>query len=555
MSTMKAAGEMPTAELLALAEAALADLERFAGAARTAVANEVLRGDRVDARALETHQFAAHGYAWLATYVEALTQMLRWARGLQGTGGLRELETLLLQAAFGEYLAQVRGGLPLSQGELTRPADLGVSAEALQHSAAVQALVTRGNTAAVRGRIAELLAPGDFGADGLADPTLELVRDQFHRFASERVAPHAQSWHRENRLIPVEVIQALAELGVFGLTVPERWGGLGMGRLAMCLVAQELSRASLAVGSLGTRSEIAAELVRLGGTAAQQRRWLPGIASGAVLPTAVFTEPDVGSDLAHLRTRAVRDGPRYRITGTKTWSTHAARADLMTLLARTGRPEEGHRGLSMFLVEKPRGDERRPFPTAHLTGSEIPVLGYRGMKEYTLFFDDFPVPAESLLGEVEGEGFRHLMRTFESARIQTAARAAGVAQSALDLSLDYARARKQFGKPIVAFPRIAGKIAWMAVETMIAKQLTFFAAREKDGGQRSDIQAGMAKLLAARVAWTNADNAVQVHGGSGYAEEYPISRILVDARILNIFEGTAEIQAQVIARGLLERPR
>ncbi len=320
----------------------------------------------------------------------------------------------------------------------------------------------------------------------------------------------------------------------------------------MCVVSEELSRAYIReVGSLGTRSEIAGELIRLGGTAQQQREWLPGIASGKVIPTAVFTEPNTGSDLASLQTRAVRDGDHYRIFGAKTWITHGARSDLMTLLARTGASDSGYRGLSMFLAPKPRGSDADPFPAEGISGTEIPVLGYRGMKEYEIAFDGFAVPAAGLLGGIEGEGFKQLMATFESARVQTASRAVGVAQNALELGLGYALERNQFGRKLISFPRVSHKLAMMATETMVARQLTYFAAREKDGGRRCDIEAGMAKLLAARVAWSNADNALQIHGGNGYALEYPVSRVLCDARILNIFEGAAEIQAQIIARGLL----
>jgi (2S)-methylsuccinyl-CoA dehydrogenase len=344
----------------------------------------------------------------------------------------------------------------------------------------------------------------------------------------------------------------MAELGVFGLTIPEEWGGSGMGKLAMCVVTEELSRGYIGVGSLGTRSEIAGELIRAGGTEAQKTKYLARIAQGEILPTAVFTEPNTGSDLANLRARAIRDGDVYRVQGNKTWITHAARADIMTLLVRTNPDRPGYQGLSMLLAEKPRGSEDEPFPAQGMTGGEIKVLGYRGMKEYELGFDGFEVPAENLLGGQEGNGFKQLMATFESARIQTAARAVGVAQCAMELGLRYAKDRLQFGKPIYEFPRVAGKIAWMAVETMIARQLTYFSAREKDSDRRCDIEAGMAKLLAARVAWSNADNALQIHGGNGYAQEYPISRVLCDARILNIFEGAAEIQAQVVCRGLIE---
>ncbi len=533
---------------------ALSAAETLLEAARISVAGLVVRDGRIDAPALEREQFAVHGFAWAATYVEALRQMLGWATRCRADGSFGELESLMLQAAFGEYCAQLSGGIALSQVEVARPADMGVpDAAADAFRTATSAIASAGNTAAVRQRIARLIADGNFGEAALGDEMLEMVRDQFRRFAEEQVAPRCHEWHKKDLLIPLEIIEQLAALGVFGLTVPEAYGGLGMGKAAMCVVTEELARGYIGVGSLGTRSEIAAELIRLGGTEAQKEKWLPKIASGELLPTAVFTEPGTGSDLGALKTRAVRDGDVYRITGNKTWITHAARSDIMTLLARTNPDVTDHRGLSMFIAEKPRGTEADPFPADGMSGTEIRVLGYRGMKEYELGFDGFAVKAENLLGEEEGQGFRQLMATFESARVQTAARAVGVAQNAMELGLAYARDRIQFGKPIADFPRVAGKLAWMAVETMISRQITLFAAREKDSDRRCDIEAGMAKLLAARTAWANADNALQIHGGNGYAEEYEISRVLCDARILNIFEGAAEIQAQVIARGLLSR--
>ncbi len=541
--------------LLQACGAALQAARQFRALANTAVAGRVSADGRVDAGLLETEQFAAHGFAWLATYVTALEQMLAWAERLEEAGALGELEALLLQTAYGEYLQQMIGGIALSQVEILRPVDMGLGDEALEglRLPSVGDLIAASGSAA-RQRIALLLAEGGgatgFGDPALGDETLDMVRDQFRRIAEDhREAAHG--WHQRDELIPLEVIEQLSELGVFGLTVPEGYDGLGMGKTAMCVVTEELSRGYIGLGSLGTRSEIAAELIRLGGSAEQKARLLPKIASGEILPTAVFTEPGTGSDLGALKTRAVRDGEVYRITGNKTWITHAARSDIMTLLARTDPDKPGYQGLSMFIAEKPRGTEAEPFPAAGMSGGEIKVLGYRGMKEYEIAFDGFEVPAENLLGGVEGEGFKQLMATFESARVQTAARAVGVAQCALELGLDYAVERVQFGKPIVAFPRVAGKLAWMAVETMMARQLTLFAARQKDSDKRCDIEAGMAKLLAARVAWANADNALQIHGGNGYAEEYVISRVLCDARILNIFEGAAEIQAQVIARGLL----
>ena len=537
-------------DLLALSAEAESAADRYETVAREAVRRLIAPEGKVDPKLLEREQFAAHGFAWIATYVAAIRQMRRWAEA--NAGG--ELEQLILQVALGEYLAQLKGGIAISQVEIVRPADLGADASALE-APAVAKLVAA-NTSAARLRIAELITDGldsgNFGALGLGDEAMEEVRRQFRRFVDSEVGPHAHGWHLRDELIPLPVVQQMADLGVFGLTVPEEWGGLGMGKLAMCVVTEELSRGYIGVGSLGTRSEIAAELIRAGGTEDQKKRYLSRIASGEILPTAVFTEPNTGSDLASLRTRAVLEGDTYKINGNKTWITHAARADIMTLLARSDASKPGYQGLSMFLAEKPRGDESNPFPAKGMSGGEIRVLGYRGMKEYEIGFDGFEVPAANLLGGKEGQGFKQLMATFESARIQTAARAVGVAQNALELGLRYAKDRIQFAKPLYAFPRVAGKIAWMAVETMIARQLTYFAAREKDQDRRCDIEAGMAKLLAARVAWSNADNALQIHGGNGYAMEYPISRVLCDARILNIFEGAAEIQAQVVCRGLLE---
>ncbi len=444
----------------------------------------------------------------------------------------------------------------MSQGEVVRPSDLGLSPVqvAARINPSLENLVADGTSAEQRARLIELIRASHgatIGTCGL-DETLESIREEMRKFADSEVIGSAQSWHRTNSYIPLEIIAQMSELGVFGLTIPEEFGGMGLGKESMCVVSEELARGYIGVGSLGTRSEIAAELILGSGTAAQKEKWLPKLASGEVLPTAVFTEPNTGSDLASIKTRAVREGDVYKVYGNKTWITHPVRADLMTLLVRTNPKESGHRGLSMLLAEKPRGDDKNPFPVEGMSGTEIEVLGYRGMKEYEIAFDGFEVKAENLLGGVEGLGFKQLMQTFESARIQTAARAIGVAQAAMEQALGYAQNRVQFGGPIIGFPRVADKIVMMAVEIMIARQLTYYAAREKDSGRRCDLEAGMAKLLAARVAWAAADNAVQVHGGNGFALEFPASRILCDARILNIFEGAAEIQAQVIARRLLD---
>ncbi|WP_281019546.1 MULTISPECIES: acyl-CoA dehydrogenase family protein [unclassified Minwuia] len=556
---LSATDESPVlSDLLRLCRGALDAADRYKQVAINSVAGLVRNEEgRIDAKLLEVNQYASHGLAWVATYVESLRELLNWAERLDQEGKLNELERLILQAGYGEYLAQLGNGIPMNQGEVVRPQDLNIDMTQVQRlgTPEVRRLIFNGNTAAVRARIAALLdnalETGNFGDPGL-DETYGMVRDQFRKFADDKVAPHAHKWHLDNELIPIEVVKEMGELGVFGLTVPEEYGGHAMGKMAMCVVSEELSRGYIGVGSLGTRSEIAAELLLTGGTEEQKQRWLPGICSGEILPTAVFTEPNIGSDLASLRTRAVKDGDTYRITGNKTWITHAARADVMTVLARTNPDEPGYRGLSMFFAPKPRGEDGNLFPAEGMSGGEIEVLGYRGMREYELGFDGFEVGAENLLGGEEGNGFKQLMATFESARIQTAARAIGVAQNALETGMRYAKDRVQFNRPIYEFPRVHGKVAWAAVETMIARQLTYFSARTKDEGRRCDLEAGMAKLLGARVAWANADNALQSHGGNGFALEYDISRILCDARILNIFEGAGEIQAQVIARRLLE---
>ncbi|MBC7132412.1 MAG: acyl-CoA/acyl-ACP dehydrogenase [Roseovarius sp.] len=544
-------------DLLGLTGAALAPAEALLAEATEAVRAVVTVEGRIDSAAMDAAQSATHGLAWLATCVESLRQMQGWATRLTEAGQFGEVERLIHQIAFGEYLAQIAGGIAMNQGEIVRLADLGLDegARARLLTPEVAALIAGGNTQDARLALVALMqeraAEITVGRTGL-DDELEMIRDQFRRFAVEKVAPHAHEWHLKDELIPMEIIEELAEMGVFGLTIPEEYGGLGLSKAAMVVVSEELSRGYIGVGSLGTRSEIAAELILCGGTDAQKAQWLPRLASGEILPTAVFTEPNTGSDLGSLRTRAVRDeNGDWRVTGNKTWITHAARTHVMTLLARTVPDTTDHRGLSMFLAEKTPGTDADPFPTPGMTGGEIEVLGYRGMKEYELAFDDFRVKGENLLGGEEGKGFKQLMETFESARIQTAARAIGVAQSALDLGMRYAQDRRQFGRALIEFPRVSGKLAMMAVEIMVARQLTYFSAWEKDHGRRCDLEAGMAKLLGARVAWAAADNALQIHGGNGFALEYPISRILCDARILNIFEGAAEIQAQVIARRLL----
>ncbi|MEL7040252.1 MAG: acyl-CoA dehydrogenase family protein [Pseudomonadota bacterium] len=527
--------------------------DRYKSALHAKISAKLAPDGQVDRSAFASQQHLAHGYAWIVTYIETLRETANWATRLEASQQFGEVDALLVQILFSRYLADLVGGVPMNQGEVIRPHELDALTEVgvLFDTPAVRTLIEAGLTpdtmAAAAAHLPNALSRATVETTG-EDETLAMIREQFRRYSDDKIAPHAHTWHLNNEYIPMTVVGEMAELGVFGLTIPERYDGLGMGKTAMCVVSEELSRGYIGAGSLGTRSEIAAELILIGGTQAQKETYLPGIARGEILPTAVFTEPNTGSDLGALRTRAVKSGPVYKITGNKTWITHPVRADLMTLLARTDPETTDFSGLSMFLAEKPRGSDADPFPISGLTGGEIEVLGYRGMKEYELGFDGFEVPTSQLLGETEGMGFKHLMATFESARIQTAARAIGVAQNAFELGLRYALDRSQFGQAIFSFPRVANKLVMMAAELVGIRQLTYYSARQKDQGKRCDLEAGMAKLLAARAAWAAADNAVQIHGGNGFALEYPISRVLQDARILNIFEGAGEVQAMVIAR-------
>jgi len=536
---------MGEAQLLTQLETAAEAAADYAERAQAAVRARVTVEGRIDRVALDREQHLVHGFAWVATYAETLREVRDWARALSEQGKFGETERLLALLLTAEYSAQLAGGLPMTQVEIIRPGDFGVEPPR------VAVTIAQAEKSRLAALLHEAQGRATFENPNL-DPDLELIRDQFRAFADDKIVPYAHGWHCNDELIPIEIVEEMGALGVFGLTIPEEFGGSGLGKTAMCVVSEELSRAWIGTGSLGTRSEIAAELILIGGTVEQKAEWLPRIASAEILPTAVFTEPNTGSDLGSLRTRAVREGDNYFVTGSKTWITHAARADVMTLLVRTDPNTSGFNGLSMLLAPKQRGEGANPFPAPGMSGGEIEVIGYRGMKEYEIGFDRFRVPAKNLLGGVEGQGFKQLMATFESARIQTAARAIGVAQSALELGLKYAIDRKQFGQEIFHFPRVSNKLVMIAAELMAVRQLTYFSARRKDSGKRCDLEAGMAKLLAARVAWAAADNALQIHGGNGFAVEYPISRVLADARILNIFEGAGEIQAMVIARRLLD---
>jgi len=534
-------------------------LECLDGAARVVerlveAATGQLRAERSAGARLPQHR--THALAWISTYSAAIRSLVNYGRKLEREGRLTDVEKLIVSIGVGEYVEQIFAGIAIGQNETARLRHVLDESliDAFRNDADVRKAIASGNSAQNRASLVGLWLQAN-DEPSLGDPDtdelLESMRAEIKRFVATEIAPEAHKWHLANDYIPASVLTQLGELGIFGLTIPAEYGGSGLSKSAMCVVTEELSRGFLGVGSLGTRSEIAAELIRAGGTEEQKRKWLPLIASGTCVPTAVFTEPDFGSDLASLRTRASRVGDCYEITGNKTWITHASRANLMVILARTDPAEKGYRGLSILLAEKTPGTPDALFPDAGLEGTEIEVLGYRGMKEFELSFQSFKVPAENLLGEVEGEGFKQLMQTFEVARIQTAARSVGVATAAFMQAWRYANDRKQFGRPLVEFERVSDKLVMMAVEILISRQLVYFAARQKDSDTRCDVEAGMSKLLAAKVAWASADACVQIHGGNGFALEFEASRILCDARILSIFEGAAEIQAEVIARGIL----
>ncbi len=397
------------------------------------------------------------------------------------------------------------------------------------------------------------------------DGDFDLVARTFHRFADERIAPLAGDIHRGNTDIPEEIISGLGELGAFGLSIPEEYGGSATGAesdyLAMVVATEELSRASLAAGgSLITRPEILARALMRGGTEGQQREWLPRLASGEVMVAVAVTEPDHGSDVAGLTVAATRHGDDWVVDGTKTWSTFAARADVVMLLARTDPDRsKAHRGLSMFVVPTERADGHGFVQTqpggGRLEGRPIATIGYRGMHSYELAFDGWRVPGANLVGGDVGvgRGFYYQMAGFDNGRLQTAARAVGVMQAAYEAAVAYAGERQVFGRRVGGYQLTAVKLARMAVTIQACRQYMYEVGRlmAKGGGA---LEASMVKAFACRAAEWVTREAMQIHGGMGYAEEYAVSRYFVDARVLSIFEGADETLAlKVVARRLLER--
>ncbi len=395
------------------------------------------------------------------------------------------------------------------------------------------------------------------------DEEKELVRSTFRRFADDIVAPLAEAIHREDRDIPEEILRPAAELGCFGTCIPERFGGLQPDdkpdSLGMIIVTEELSRGSLgAAGSLITRPEIAARALLAGGTVAQQQRWLPQLASGEKLCAISITEPDTGSDVAAVSLKASATEGGWLLNGSKTWCTFAGRSELIVVLARSN-DAAGHKGLSLFMLEKPAypGHEFRHQQQqgGSLSGRAIATLGYRGMHSFDLFFEDYFVPDSGLIGESEGEGkgFYFTMAGFAGGRLQTAARATGIMQAALEQAIGYACDRSIFQKPLADFALTQSKLSRMLATVTAARQFSYAVAALMDEG-RGQMEASLVKLFSCRAAEWVTREAMQLHGGMGYAEESAVSRYFADARVLSIFEGAEEVLAiRVIARELIEQ--
>jgi (2S)-methylsuccinyl-CoA dehydrogenase len=490
----------------------------------------------------DSHQVIAYDLAHSAAAVETARAAVAY-----GTHGL--VEGNLAAAFVGEVIGDVAGRI------VGREARWGVEPGAL--AGATDFLATYRDPAWLAGLAGEA-GPRHLHAD------FELVADTFRRFADERIAPAAEGIHRHNTDVPEEIISGLGELGAFGLSIPERYGGYATGGehdfLGMVVATEELSRASLgAGGSLITRPEILARALLRGGTEDQKRHWLPRLATGEIMVGVAVTEPDFGSDVAGITVAGSRTGDGdWVINGTKTWSTFAARADVLMLLARTD-PDRGlgHRGLSIFVVPKERADGHGFVLTqpggGHLEGRPIDTIGYRGMHSYELSFEGWQVTGDHVIGGDEGlgRGFYLQMEGFENGRLQTAARAIGVMQAAYEAALSYSRDRKVFGRPVGEYQLTQVKLTRMAAIIQASRQYMYAVARLMAAGEGA-LEASMIKAYVCRAAEWVSREAMQIHGGMGYAEEFAVSRLFVDARVLSIFEGADETLAlKVIARRLI----
>ncbi|PKN58805.1 MAG: acyl-CoA dehydrogenase [Deltaproteobacteria bacterium HGW-Deltaproteobacteria-14] len=541
---------------IAAANAAFEAAARLAGAMTGHLADAVAVGDRVNVDALDARQVDAYDLAVLLSRLQAARSIIDFAARRP-----KPLHVAWAGAFIAEIVSDLAGVL------MYRGADWGID------DATVRAELTNPEVAAfVRGALAptawaqmsawlvESPAP-DYGLDD----EHEHIRKEFRRFSDTAVAPLAERVHKHDELIPEEIITAVSELGCFGLSIPERFGGLqpddNPDNLGMVVVTEELSRGSLGVaGSLITRPEILSKALLKGGTDEQREHWLPLLASGETLCAVAVTEPDYGSDVAGLKVMATPHADGWLLNGQKTWCTFAGYADVLMVLARSDPdPAKGHRGLTIFLAEKPRFDghafEHTQEGGGKITARAIDTLGYRGMHSFDVFFEDYFVPDSHVLGGLGGvgKGFYYQMEGFAGGRLQTAARACGVMQAALDTAIGYATERKVFGLPVASYQLSAWKLARMGMLLQTARQFTYDCCALLDG-HKGQVEASMVKLWASRIAEWVTREAMQLHGGMGYAEEYDVSRYFVDARVFSIFEGAEEVLAlRVVARQVLQR--
>jgi (2S)-methylsuccinyl-CoA dehydrogenase len=531
--------------------AADAAIDGAAAVVDAAVANlaEMSQHDgRISVERLDRHQVVAYDLAHAASAIEASRVMAEY-------GEHGDLERMLAHAFIADAVADVGARV------LGRDAAWGVDTSDLELALP---FVAAHRAPEFLAQLGDAVAEHGSGPSHLSDD-FELVRETFHRFAEDRIRPVAEHIHRANADIPDDIVNGLAELGGFGLSVPEEYDGYASGGesdyLGMVVATEELSWGSLgAGGALITRPEILTRAIVVGGTEEQKQGWLPRIASGELMVGVMVTEPDYGSDVAGIKVTATPTEGGYLVNGVKTWATFAGRADVLMLLARTDPDRSaGHRGLSLFVVEKPRADGHSfSFDQdrgGHMEGRAIDTLGYRGMHSYEVAFSDWFVPAENLIGGDAGlgRGFYLQMEGFENGRLQTAARAVGLMQAAFDAGLDYARERKVFGKAVLDYQLSKVKLARMAALIQAGRQFSYDVARRMAKGEGA-LQASMVKAYVCRVSEWVTREAMQLHGGMGYAEEFPVSRYFVDARVLSIFEGADEtLCLRVIARRLAEQ--
>ncbi len=555
----------PDGQQLQLAGTVLAATTQLIDRALSALKVQVTEGGRVAPARLDEHQLACYELALSWSECTAARFLLAHATRLAAESSAANAFTAHLAALFcAEAITNTLHRLR------TRPADFGLSRTHISAQSTPippQRIFCRNNSR--RSNIAAigqavLDRDGDLGPDLLSEHHT-MMRDTFRRFADDVVAPLAEEIHREDLIIPDAILEPLKEMGMFGLSIPASYGGLQEDdkedTLGMIVVTEELSRGSLgAAGSLITRPEILARALLKGGTEEQKQLWLPQLAVGEPLCAVAVTEPNYGSDVAGVRLKATATDGGWLLNGAKTWCTFGGKAGLLLVLARTDPDMAlGHRGLSMFLVEKPSSDghhfEVSPESGGKLTGRAIATIGYRGMHSFELFFDDFFVPAANMLGgsDGEGNGFYYAMAGFAGGRIQTAARAVGVMRAAFEKAISYAKQRIVFGKPIADYQLTQVKLARMAALLLACRQITYDVAQLMDAGS-GDMEASAAKLFASKTAEWLTREALQIHGGMGYAEETSVSRYFADARVLSIFEGAEETLAlKVIARALVEK--